>query len=752
MKKGLKLSTLNIIVTSIFSLIVVILLISVFVVKNNYESAQNISSIQRNEYRSNSTPHASPSSNDSQLEQLSVFTIYLQSTIAIVIIILIAIILFVYNSQVIAPILHYTSQLSNGLKNIKIDSLHPQGTFELRLLAETFNQHILLLLESEHLQRSLYKSIPVPVYTWKYKEHDFILTEYNDAASEITNEEIYKYLGKKATELFENNADEISDMLECFNSKKSLEKEKSGIFHGTLEKFFIKRYAFIYPDMVMVHTVDISDRKRIEDALKYAKEKSDEATRAKSEFLANMSHEIRTPLNSVIGFSELLSPLLTDVKQQTFVKSINVAGKNLLKIINDVLDLSKIEAGMMRLEYSPTQISLVINDIHQIFSQKFSNKNLQFIIEIATGLPKYLLLDEVKIRQILLNLVGNAIKFTESGYVKVTVEPKKTVNEMDKWLCLIIKVEDTGIGINKDEIKIIFENFKQQVSTTCKLYGGTGLGLSISKKFVELMDGIISVESTAGTGSTFTIEIGNVEIVFDKDSVKDDFAEFDNIKFEKATILIADDDQYNLNLLNEILIQSNLNVIQAKNGQEAVQLAMQNNPDIILLDIRMPVMNGFEASKIIRTTPSTHHIPIIALTASVIFDESSVIDTSYFNKVLSKPITPSQIYSELGNYLKIITGSQSTLMNNSIPLPDLNIPISVISAINKKLNPVLIMIRGPIKLSVIKSFAESLIRIGVKHKAYFLKEQGHKLIEATKLYDIDAIKSLILDLSHHINK
>jgi two-component system, sensor histidine kinase and response regulator len=246
--------------------------------------------------------------------------------------------------------------------------------------------------------------------------------------------------------------------------------------------------------------------------LTIAKVEADKANEAKSEFLANMSHEIRTPLNAIIGFSELLQNTIKDEKHFNYIKTINGAGNNLLIIINDILDLSKIEAGKIELQYKPIKLHGIIKEIESIFMQKVKSKNIHMIIDYQTDIPDMVLFDEVRIRQILLNLVGNAVKFTEKGYVKLSIKAMPTKTNDISSVDLHFSVEDTGIGIPESEKEKIFEAFTQISGQSIKKYGGTGLGLSITNKLVEMMNGKIDLESTVGKGSIFSVIFANVQI------------------------------------------------------------------------------------------------------------------------------------------------------------------------------------------------------------------------------------------------
>jgi len=421
---------------------------------------------------------------------------------------------------------------------------------------------------------------------------------------------------------------------------------------------------------LLLTTIDVTEstafeqtlrQERNELALREAKEDAESANRAKSEFLANMSHEIRTPLNAVIGFSELLSSLITEKKHKSYLDSIQTAGKSLLTLINDILDLSKIEAGRLEIQYEMINPSTIFNELKQIFAVKIAEKNLELIVEIDKELPSALRLDETRLRQVLLNLIGNAIKFTDKGDIKLSAKIKKiqktskggTLGEISNKVDLIISVADTGIGIPENQLGIIFESFRQQDGQSTRKYGGTGLGLTITKRLVEMMNGQISVSSQIARGSVFEITLRDVTVSATEPAETPENAfELNNISFEKAQVLLVDDIESNRTLIKEWLSQVNLDIVEAENGQKALLFADKYHPDIILMDIRMPVMDGYEATQQLKNNPNTQQIPIIALTASVGLGNKSKIMTYGFDGYLSKPLKMPALFSELSHYLK----------------------------------------------------------------------------------------------------
>ena len=285
--------------------------------------------------------------------------------------------------------------------------------------------------------------------------------------------------------------------------------------------------------------------------------------------------------------------------------------------------------------------------------QKLSEKNLQLIIEIQEEFPTAMLLDEVRLRQVLLNIVGNAVKFTESGHIKLSMKKEnKNIND-NNVINLVISVEDTGMGIPENEQQRIFESFTQQSGQNIKKFGGTGLGLSISKKLVEMMNGDITVTSSVGKGSTFTITLHDVHISLNEIPVneeKDTY--FNNIKFEKAKVLVVDDIESNRYLFKEILKTAGVEVITAENGFEAIETARDEIPDLIMMDNRMPVMDGIDATKAIRKISCLRDIPIIAISADAIEEDKEHFLNAGINDYMTKPININHFFSVLQKWLK----------------------------------------------------------------------------------------------------
>jgi len=482
------------------------------------------------------------------------------------------------------------------------------------------------------------------------------------------NEALASMLGYAAEELTALNIREVTHPEDIGKSVNPLEEvftKKKNCYR--IEKRYVRKDGSVFwadlsvspyfdvvtnKNLAIGTVIDISRAKMLREELQRSKEEAEEANMAKSEFLANMSHEIRTPLNAVIGFTELLESIVEDRKQKGYLESIKSGGKNLLVLINDILDLSKIEAGKLEFKYEAINPYSLISEIKQIFALKIKDKRLKFIIDVDDEIPESLVLDEVRLRQVIFNLIGNAIKFTDKGFVKFSVRKMEFEEDKSK-IDLLVAVEDSGIGIPENQQERIFNAFSQQSGQSNRKYGGTGLGLSISKRLVEMMGGDISLKSVLGKGSTFEFRLRDVAIGSTMVSAAqdDNLFSFDNIRFGPAVILIVDDIESNRKLITENFSSEEVKVIEAEDGQKAVLFARQFNPDLILMDIRMPVMDGVEATRILKNDNQTKQIPIVALTASFRNLDNDKIYKELFDGYLSKPVSRFDLYQELMRFI-----------------------------------------------------------------------------------------------------
>ena len=496
-----------------------------------------------------------------------------------------------------------------------------------------------------------------------------------------------------------------------------------------------------------------STLKSVNAALSVEKERAEAASQAKSLFLANMSHEIRTPMNAVIGFTDVLAASYLTDQQKGYVKSIQSGSRNLLFLINDILDLSKIEAGKISIQSGKVYVRKMLEDIKQVFSISADEKGLSFKLEIDDSVPDVIMSDEVRLRQILFNLTNNALKFTRKGEVTITAE-YKVAAPGDIFYSLFIKVIDTGIGIEKECQESIFNIFEQQDNQNTREFGGAGLGLAISSKLAEKLGATLSVDSNKDEGSCFTLLLSSPEVVMKEENAAIEI-NVANVRFEAAKILIVDDIDANRTLIEEYLSCQDFEIFHAADGVEGLDLIKSKKPDLVLMDIRMPKMNGIEATQIIKNDPLVSDIPIIAVTASVVEDNRSDKKRGVFDYVLYKPLSKKKLNRCLQGFLEIKDSSGSDYIVDSFNQRldrEINNATQKFAAEVKKHEGEINRFINSGSFGGLDELLDILSGFAIAYNMLELKKLIFKLREANDQFDIETGQRLLTMLAAKIQK
>lgn len=395
---------------------------------------------------------------------------------------------------------------------------------------------------------------------------------------------------------------------------------------------------------------EVLRRKEAEEEMKLARDQAREAAHAKQLFLSTMSHEIRTPLNAIVNTAKLLKEEHPRDDQMEDIDILEFSAQNLLHLINDILDFSKIDAGKIEFEAIEFEIRKLLNGVHQSFDYQATLKEISLEFVIGQDVPEVIVGDSARLSQILINLIGNAIKFTDKG--KVVVEAAMLARR-GKQVDIVLSVTDTGIGIPPDKLKFVFESFTQASSSTTRKYGGTGLGLAITKKLVEMQGGTIEVKSEVGKGSVFSVTMPfgySSKTQLEEDMLmKASFQSLAGLR-----VLVVEDNLVNQRIVSKFLMKWDVNVDLAENGKIAVEKTTHNEYDLILMDLHMPEMNGYDATFEIRKMEGNPNRdrPIIALTASAFIEDREKIYTYGMSGYIIKPFNPSELYWKIAPFIQ----------------------------------------------------------------------------------------------------
>ncbi len=489
---------------------------------------------------------------------------------------------------------------------------------------------------------------------------DGIIKVWNTSAENIFGYNSTEAVGKPISliipaELLEDELQVIDRIQngELLSQFETLRKRKDGrIINVSISASPIKDQAGSIIGMSKVLR-EITDQKKFEKELLEAKrnaerdkQRAEEAMKAKQQFLSTMSHEIRTPLNAIIGFTKVVLKTNLNEKQREYLNAIKISGDALIVLINDILDLSKVEAGKMVFEDIPFRLEECLTDTLRMFETKVFKRKIALIQDIDPRIPGTISGDAVRLKQILLNLVGNAVKFTSQGKITVRV---KMLHEEEEHVRVLFEVCDTGIGIADNEIESIFDNFQQAATHTARLYGGTGLGLAIVKQLVLSQNGTISVSSKLGEGSTFSFSL-------DFKKTPDQIQPEEEVHFQaethddKVKILVAEDVTLNQLLIKTLIRSFGYEITIVPNGKAATEKLMQEAYDLVLMDLQMPVMSGYEATEYIRNTMKLN-IPIIALTADVTTADEEKCKAIGMNDYIPKPIDEKLLYAKISRFI-----------------------------------------------------------------------------------------------------
>lgn len=608
--------------------------------------------------------------------------------------------------------------------------------------------------EAEIKYQTLYNKTPVMMYSINTSGEIITVNDYWLTKMGYSKEEV---IGKKSIDfLTEESKLKSIPVLEKFWNVGFIYNEgyqmikKNGEVMDVLLSAHMELDSRGNPLHSLAFVFDITEQKQMEDELKRSKLEAEAANNAKNEFLTTMSHEIRTPLNAVLGFSELLEEQLENSEHKSYIEIVHSSGQVLLTLINDILDLATIESKNISIEYTKVHLKSFLNDLKQLFIVNAKRKNIDFFLEVDRRLPDFIYIDQMRLRQILFNIIGNAIKFTKKGYVKIKIE---SVPLEETYLLndIIFRIEDSGVGISEMKIKDIFNPFANSNESQKGKQDGVGLGLAISKRLLDVMDGELYVKSEIGVGSLFEVRLKGIKSVVQTSQItSQNLNDYKDIKQLSGTILVADDVESNRKLVVESLLDSNIKVFEAENGEQVLELSRTYLPDLILLDLKMPILDGFKTVQILKSESKLKHIPVIAISAST--SHAKDISKYGFAAYILKPIKIDELHRLIKNFLNITYFEEQEYQASSgIQVHDSKIN-RLIEVLENQLIPIWKELQTKQPIKKMNYFATQLTQLGKSYDFDILVQFGNSLSSSIKNYDVTKMLFLLNEFPNMILK
>lgn len=492
---------------------------------------------------------------------------------------------------------------------------------------------------------------------------------------------------------------------------------------------------------------DISEQALLEISLASAKEAAEDHILAKDIFFTNISHEMRTPLNAIIGYSDILFQVTSEKHMLEYIRSIKSSSESLLSLIEDIIYISKVDGKKIRIIEEEINLNKVFVEVYELFKFQFEEKGINFTIDVNDSVPEIIYIDKARLKQILVNLTNNALKFTENGYVNIAAFAKQSKGH--NKIELNIFVEDTGIGIAEKDYHKIFESFRQIDEKDKRNFEGLGIGLYITKKNIEMLGGTIEVESAPDIGSVFIISFPQLKAATAIDTKNEKTFQYTSqLTFKKAKLLIADDRDFNRKILISLLKKFDFTIIEVDNGKDAVSISEKNKPDIIIMDLAMPVQDGYEATKLIRNKPKIKNTPIIAYVSLENKPSDEKLKNIGFNGFLTKPVSFTHLLEILTMHLKNKITKQQIIVDNEQLVFEKKAEylfqnIKMIHLIKKSLAPQWETLLEKRTIKNQKQFAENLVSFGKVNKQKFINQLGNELLQSLEIYDVDETKHLM---------